>query len=220
MTLGLDDGDLLRALDLAGTFVFALSGGVLGVRRRFDLFGVLVLSFVAATSGGILRDLLIGAIPPAAIADGMALLVALAAGLLAFLAFPWLERLQKPVRLFDAMGLALFAVAGTQKALLHGLDPAVAAVLGMVTGIGGGMVRDLLAGQVPAVLHSDLYAVAGLLGAAIVAYAPLLHLPAEAAALIGAGACVFLRVMAIYRGWHLPVARFGYPPGEDGRGNG
>lgn len=209
-------GEFLRLLDLGGTFVFALSGGVLGVRRRFDLFGVLVLSFVAATSGGVLRDLLIGAIPPAAIADGTALAVALAAGLLAFFAFPWLERLQKPVRLFDAVGLALFAVTGTQKALAHGLDPAVAAVLGMVTGIGGGMVRDLLAGQVPAVLHSDLYAVAALFGAAIVACAPLLHLPPEAAALAGAAVCMFLRVMAIYRGWHLPVARGG-SAGKDER---
>lgn len=209
---GLVAGDLLRLLDLGGTFVFALSGAVLGVRQRFDLFGVLVLSFVAATSGGVLRDVLIGAIPPAAIADGTALLVALLAGILAFFAFPWLERLQKPVRLFDAVGLALFAVAGTQKALAHGLDPAVAAVLGMITGIGGGMVRDLLAGQVPAVLHSDLYAVAALFGAGIVAYGPFLSLPPEAAALGGAAACMFLRVMAIYRGWHLPVARFGYPP--------
>ena len=159
---------LIGVLDLAGTFVFALSGAVLGARRGMDLFGVLVLAFVTAVSGGIMRDVLIGAVPPAAIAGWHEFALAVAAGLLGFFLHAPLQRLRKPVRVFDAAGLGVFAVSGAQKALDYGLNPVMAALLGMLSGIGGGMVRDLLAGEVPAVLRSDIYAVAALLGAAVV----------------------------------------------------
>jgi uncharacterized membrane protein YeiH len=156
---------LFDVMDLAATFVFAISGATRGVRRRLDLFGVLVVAWVAAVAGGIARDLLIGAVPPAAIANWRYLAVAVAAGLLGFFASGLIGRLRTPVLLFDAAGLCLFAVTGTEKALAYGLNPLMAAMLGMVTCIGGGVARDLLTLQVPTVLRSELYAVAALAGA-------------------------------------------------------
>ncbi len=199
--------DTLVVLDLVGTFVFALSGAAAGVKQRLDLFGVLVLSFAAASAGGILRDLLIGAVPPAAIRDWRYLGVSLLAGLILFFRFPQRERLRNLVLMFDAAGLALFAVVGTQKALGYGLHPVMAALLGMLTGIGGGMLRDLLVTEIPNVLRSELYAVAALAGAAVVVAGHLLTVSPTGAALAGAAVCLGLRLMAIWRGWHLPVAR-------------
>jgi len=135
-------GTLSLVLDLAGTFVFALSGATAGVRRRLDLFGVLVLAFAAAAFGGITRDLLIGAVPPAAIRDWRYLAISALAGGIVFYRYSTIDRLRSPVLVFDAAGLALFAVTGAHKALAFGLDPVMAALLGMLTGIGGGMARD------------------------------------------------------------------------------
>ena len=193
-------------LDLAGTFVFALSGAVAGVKRKLDLFGVLVLSFVAANTGGIVRDILIGAIPPGAISDWRYLGISLVAGLVTFYFPSAIIRRWNPVLLFDAAGLALFAVSGAHKALVYGLNPVMATLLGMLTGIGGGMARDVLLAEIPTVLRSDLYAVAALLGAAIVVIANMLQLSPGVAALVGAGLCFGLRVLAIRHGWQLPVA--------------
>lgn len=197
---------LVRVLDLVGTFVFALSGAALGVQRDLDLFGVLVLAFVTAVVGGIARDLLIGAVPPASIASWHNLALAVVAGLLVFRFARLVDRLQQPVLVLDAVGLGMFAVAGTQKALTHGIDPPMAAVLGMISGIGGGMVRDALTAQVPVVLRSDIYAVAALAGALVVVAGAALGLPPTPVSLAGLALCVFLRLMALYRGWRLPVA--------------
>lgn len=197
---------LLLTADLAGTFVFALSGATAATRRRLDLFGVLVLSFAASNAGGITRDLLIGAVPPAAIRDWRYLAVALCAGLITFWWAPLIERLRNPVRMFDAAGLALFAVAGAQKALAFGLNPLMAALLGMLTGIGGGMARDVLLADVPMVLRADLYAVAALAGATVVVVGALLELPSAATMFAGALCCFVLRMLAVRRGWQLPVA--------------
>jgi uncharacterized membrane protein YeiH len=204
---------LVLTLDLLGTFVFALSGAAAGVRRRLDLFGVLVLSFVAANSGGILRDLLIGATPPAGISDWRYLAVSLVAGVLIFFWYPAIRRLRSPVLIFDGAGLALFCVAGAQKALVFGLEPVMAALLGMLTGIGGGVARDVLLSEIPAVLRSDIYAVAALAGAAVVVVGHALHLPPAVSACGGAALCFGLRLAAIRNGWHLPVARM--PEHED-----
>ena len=198
---------LLLALDLIGTFVFALSGASAGVRRRLDLFGILVLSFVAGNVGGITRDLMIGAVPPAAISDWRYLAVSLLAGAVTFYWFSGIDRMRISVLVFDGAGLALFAVSGTQKALAFGLNPVMAALLGMLTGIGGGMARDVLLAEIPTVLRADLYAVAALAGAAVVVIGSLLHLPSTAATIVGAALCFGLRVMAIQRGWQLPIAR-------------
>jgi uncharacterized membrane protein YeiH len=117
------------------------------------------------------------------------------------------DRLRSPVLVFDAAGLALFAVSGTQKALVFGLNPVMAALLGMLTGVGGGMMRDVLLADIPTVLRADLYAIAALAGAAVVVIGDLLHIPATATTIVGALLCFGLRLMAIHRGWHLPVAR-------------
>ena len=196
---------LVLVLDLLGTFVFALSGATAGVKRRLDLFGVLVLSFVAANTGGISRDLLIGAVPPAAISDWRYLAVSLLAGLLTFFWYPGIDRLRSPVLVFDGAGLALFAVSGAQKALAFGLAPVMAALLGMLTGIGGGMARDVLLAEVPAVLRSEIYALAALGGAATVVVGETVRLPPVATTVAGAVVCFGLRLIAIRRGWHLPV---------------
>ena len=199
----------LLVLDLVGTFVFALSGAVAGIRQRLDLFGVLVLSFAAASAGGIMRDLLIGAVPPSAISDWRYLGVSLLAGLVIFFWYPVSERLPKLANLvliFDGAGLAVFAVAGTQKALGYGLNPVMSALLGMLTGVGGGMLRDVLLAQVPTVLRSELYAVAALVGASVVVVGHVLNFHPTAMAIAGAVLCFGIRLIAIRRGWRLPVA--------------
>jgi uncharacterized membrane protein YeiH len=169
----------------------------------------MVLSFAAASAGGIMRDLLIGAVPPAAISDWRYLGASLLAGLLMFFWFPRSERLHKLrnlVLIFAGAGLAVFAVAGTQKALGYGLNPMMAALLGMLTGIGGGMLRDVLTAQVPTVLRSELYAVAALAGAIVVVVGHVLNLPHTATAIAGATLCFGIRLIAIRRGWRLPLA--------------
>jgi uncharacterized membrane protein YeiH len=199
----------LLVLDLIGTFVFALSGGAAAVKERLDLFGVLVLSFAAASAGGIARDLLIGSVPPAAISDWRYLAAAIIAGLVVFFWYPVSERLRKlrnHILIFDAAGLSLFAVVGTQKALGYMLNPAMAALLGMLTGIGGGMLRDVLLAQVPTVLRAELYAVAALAGAVVVVVGHVLNLPPTAMAIGGVALCFGIRFIAIRRGWQLPVA--------------
>lgn len=200
------------ALDLAGTFVFAFSGAMAGVKRGLDLFGVLVLAFAAANTGGITRDILIGAVPPGAINDWHYLGVSLAAGIITFYFPSEITQRWNPILVFDAAGLALFAVTGAHKALVHGLNPVMATLLGMLTGIGGGMARDILLAQIPIVLRADLYAVAALAGAAVVVIANILHLPSGPAVLVGAALCFGLRVLAMKHGWRLPAA------GLDSRG--
>ena len=197
---------LLLIADLVGTFVFALSGATVATRKQLDLFGVLVLSFAASSAGGICRDVLIGATPPAALRDWRYLAVAMGAGLITFFWAALIERMKTPVRMFDAAGLGLFAVAGAQKALDYGLNPVMAALLGMLTGIGGGMLRDVLLADVPMVLRADLYAIAALAGATVVVVGIALGLPSAAVMFAGALLCFVLRMLAVRRGWHLPVA--------------
>jgi len=198
--------NLLTILDLLGTFVFALSGALAGCRRQLDLFGVLVLSFVAANFGGIARDISIGAVPPAAIDDWRYLAVSAVAGFVTFYCYPLVERLRSSVLIFDAAGLALFAVAGTDKALAFNLNPVMAALLGMLTGIGGGMARDLLLAEIPTVLRADFYAVAALIGAGLFVIGRALAFPAPIVALLAAVICFGIRIIAIYRNWQLPKA--------------
>ncbi|GLS19185.1 membrane protein [Labrys miyagiensis] len=196
----------LQVLDLVGTFVFAISGAVAAVNRRLDIFGILVLSFVAGNFGGITRDLLIGAVPPAALTDGRYLLVSVLAGIITFFWYAGVDKLRSPMLLFDAAGLSLFAVAGAQKAIEFGLNPIMASLLGMLTGIGGGITRDVLLAEIPQVLRSDLYAVAALAGASVVAIGNVLDLSYGVSALVGGVLCFGLRFMAIRYGWRLPVA--------------
>jgi uncharacterized membrane protein YeiH len=206
---------LVLVLDLVGTFVFALSGAMAAVQRRLDLFGVLVLSFAAATFGGIARDLLIGAVPPAAISNWRYLVVSLVAGIITFYWHPAINRLMNPVLIFDAAGLGLFAVAGTHKALSYGLNPVMAALLGMLTGIGGGMARDVLLTEIPVVLRAELYAIAALAGAVVVVGGNMMGLSSTMASIVGAAFCFWLRFMAIRHSWQLPIARGLKQPAEE-----
>jgi uncharacterized membrane protein YeiH len=206
MTGGTTADMLVLVLDLVGTFVFALSGAMAGFRHRLDVFGVLVLAFAAGNAGGIARDVLIGAIPPAAIDDWRYILVSLLAGLATFRAPHTVNRLRDAVLVLDALGLAVFVVSGSLKAIAFGLNPVAAVLLGMLTGIGGGMLRDVLVAEVPVVLRAELYAVAGLAGAAVVVAGHAAGLPAAPVAIVGAGLCFGLRLIALRRGWRLPVA--------------
>ena len=197
---------IVLVLDLLGTFVFALSGGVAAVRNRLDIFGVLLISIVAGNTGGIVRDVLIGAAPPAAVTDWRYVVVSILAGISAFFWFRTIYRLRNRVQILDAAGLALFAVAGAQKALVFGLNPLASAMLGMTTGIGGGMFRDVLLARVPLVLSSEFYAVAALAGATVVVVGSVLDFDPSATGVFGALLCFGLRFLAIRRQWNLPKA--------------
>jgi uncharacterized membrane protein YeiH len=216
---GLTPTTLVLALDLMGTFVFAISGAAAGVKNRLDVFGVSVLALVAGGAGGVMRDVLIGSVPPAGISDWRYGVVSLLAGITTFVWYTNVNRLERVVLLFDALGLGIFAVSGAQKALDYGVNPFAAALLGMLTGIGGGMVRDLLVKDIPVVLRTDLYAIAALAGASIVVVGHLLHWPPVATTISGGLLCAVTRLIALRRGWNLPAAE---PPGQarHGRGEG
>ena len=195
----------LVVFDLAGIFVFAISGGLVAVRKELDVFGVLVLAGATGLGGGLLRDVLIGATPPAALADWRYLTVPVAAGLLTFFFHPAVGRAERAVTVFDAFGLALFCVTGALKALEYGLGPLPAALMGMVTGIGGGMLRDLLTGRVPVVFRGELYATPALAGAALAVAGEQLALPVLVSALVGGGVCLVWRLLAMWRQWQAPL---------------
>ena len=178
---------LLVVLDLVGIFVFAISGALVGVRRGLDVFGVLVLAGVTGLGGGFLRDVLIGDIPPAALADWRYLLVPGAAGLITFVFHPAVGRVERLVTIFDAFGLSLFCVTGALKALEYGLSPVPAALMGLVTAVGGGVARDLLANRVPEVFRGELYAIPALAGSVVVVVLDGLGQRTLVVALAGAG---------------------------------
>ncbi|MPW21244.1 trimeric intracellular cation channel family protein [Paraburkholderia sp. CNPSo 3157] len=198
---------IVLAADLAGTFIFAIEGAVAAMHSGLDLLGVMVIAFVASLGGGVTRDLLIGASPPNAIRDWRYPALTFVAGLLTFVfhsdaeGFPafWLMVL-------DAAGLALFAVAGVEKAILFGIRPFVAALMGAVTGVGGGVIRDVLLARIPSVLVADIYATAAFFGAVVVLIARRLGLSPAMAGVMGGVACFGLRVVAATHGWHLPRA--------------
>lgn len=195
----------LVVLDLVGIFVFAISGALVAVRKDLDLFGVLVLAGTTGLGGGFLRDVLIGATPPAALDDWRYLVVPVAAGLVTFVFHGALGRIERQVAVFDAFGLSLFCVAGSLKALDYGLGPVSAALMGMVTGIGGGMVRDVLAGRVPVIFRGELYATPALAGAAVVVLGERAELSVVVVAATGALVCLVWRLLALWRGWQAPM---------------
>jgi len=195
----------LVVLDLVGIFVFAISGALVAVRKELDLFGVLVLAGTTGLGGGFLRDVLIGATPPAALADWRYLTVPVGAGLLTFWFHPTLGRMERSVNVFDAFGLALFCVTGAVKAAEYGLGPAPAALMGMVTGIGGGMARDVLAGRVPVIFRGELYATPALAGAVVAVVLHEIGLPFWLIALCGGSLCLVWRLIAIRRDWRAPM---------------
>jgi uncharacterized membrane protein YeiH len=200
------DPTLLLVLNLAGTFVFGLSGGLAGVRERFDVFGIVVLAVVVGIAGGITRDLLIG-IPPQTFRDWRYLAVASAAGLLTFVAHAGLRRLERPILILDAAGLALFCVTGASTALDHHVAPLSAIVLGAITGVGGGMLRDVLVRHVPGVLRGGLYAIPALVGAAVVVIASERGRHNLVFPIAGAAVCFAIRLAGIYFDLNVPQPR-------------
>ncbi len=207
---------LFTFLELAGTFAFALSGAVAARERGLDWFGILVLAFTVACGGGVLRDLCIGAIPPAGLADWRYLATAVAAAVLTMASYRAVERLAHPVVLFDTLGLGLFAVTGAQKALLFGANTEVAVLLGMVTAVGGGVARDVLLNRVPVILEREIYASAALVGAAIASVGDRLGLASTTLTWCAVAACFALRMLSLRYRWNLPrFQRAGRPDPDD-----
>jgi len=199
---------LLLVLDLAGTFVFALNGALTAIRAaRLDIVGVVALGMFTAMGGGIVRDVLIGSLPPATFSDWRYLVVAAAGAMLAFFLGRRLDRIALSINIFDAMGLSLFAVTGSLKALNSGMAPLPAVLLGAITGVGGGTLRDVLLGHVPTVLSSGLYAIPALAGATAMVVAHELGVQGLVGALVAAGLCFGIRVVGIRYDLDAPTPR-------------
>ena len=196
---------LLLVLNLVGTFVFGVSGGMAGVRKQLDLFGAIVLAVVVGIAGGTIRDVLIG-IPPQTFRDWRYLAVAAGAGLLTAVAHPAINRLQRPIDALDAAGLALFCVTGAATALTHHLGVVDSIILGAITGIGGGMLRDVLVGEIPTVLRGGLYAIPALVGAGIVVVAYNAGDHTLIFPIVGAAGCFLMRMAGLRYDIGLPRA--------------
>ncbi|MEV2203565.1 trimeric intracellular cation channel family protein [Streptomyces fradiae] len=199
---------VLHSLDLAGIFVFAISGALLAVRRNFDVFGMAVLAEVTALGGGLFRDLVIGAVPPAAFTDLGYFLMPLVATVLVFFLHPVVERTQAAVNVFDAAGLGLFCVAGTTKAYEYGLGLTQSAVLGLATAVGGGVLRDVLANEAPSLLRwdRDLYAVPAIVGSTLVVLFIRFGMLNPFTSALAALAAFLLRLLALRYRWRAPRA--------------
>lgn len=197
-----------HTLDLIGIFVFAISGALLAVRKNFDVFGMAVLAEVTALGGGLFRDLVIGAVPPAAFTDLGYFLTPLLATLLVFFLHPQVERIQVAVNVFDAAGLGLFCVAGTIKAYEYGLGLTASAGLGLTTAVGGGVLRDVLANEVPSLLRwdRDLYAVPAIVGSALIALCIRYDVVNPLTSGLAVITAFVLRLLAMRYHWRAPRA--------------
>jgi len=199
---------VVLVLDLAGTLVFALNGALTAIRSvRVDIVGVVTLGMITAMGGGIVRDVLIGRLPPATFSDWRYLAVAGVGALIAFALGRRLDRISLSINVFDALGLSFFAVTGATKALEAGLGPIQAVILGAITAVGGGTLRDVLIGQVPSVLSSGLYAIPAVVGAAITVVAVRLGVDGLAAALVAALVCFTIRMLGLRFDIDAPTPR-------------
>jgi uncharacterized membrane protein YeiH len=211
---------LLLGLDLAGTFAFGLNGSLTAVRSaHLDIVGVITLGMITALGGGILRDILIKDLPPATFRDWRYLAVAAGGGLVAFVLGRRLDRVALPIEVLDALGLSLFAVTGASKALSFGLGPAQAVILGAVTGVGGGTIRDVLVRRVPTVLSSGLYAIPALAAATITVVTSKTGVYGIPAALCAAAACFGIRMIGVRYGLNAPRPRETRPTDADEDGS-
>jgi uncharacterized membrane protein YeiH len=197
----------LLVLDLAGTLVFALEGALAAISGNLDLLGILVLAFATALGGGIIRDVLIGAIPPQSLRDWRYAATAFAGGTIVFFLHEFVLKIPNELLIgLDAAGLSLFAVAGTEKALTYKMHPFIAVLMGTITGVGGGTVRDVLLMRVPTVLRADVYATAALAGALVLIFCRRLGVSSASAAILGGAVCFLLRVISVWQHWNLPKA--------------
>lgn len=211
------EGTLLLVLDLVGTFAFAINGALTALRTaRLDIVGVVTLAMITALGGGIIRDVLIDSLPPATFSDWRYLAVAAGGGLLAFGFGRGLERLSPFIVVLDAAGLSLFAVTGASKALHLGLGPAQAVILGAITGVGGGTLRDVLVREVPTVLRTGLYAIPALLGAALTVVTAEAHVYGVPAAIGAAVLCFGIRMAGVRFRLNAPMPREGPAVDPDG----
>ena len=199
-------GDLAFGLAMLATVVFAITGVLAAVPQRVDIFGATVLGVITAIGGGTLRDVTVDA-PVFWIADNRYLWVALVAALGAFALHRLLERRYRLLLYLDALGIALFGVQAADKVLGLGHGPRVAVTMGLLTGIGGGLIRDLLAGRPTLILSRELYATPILLGVALyVVLHALAVTPPPVNGLVAIGVIVALRAAALRWGWHMPTA--------------
>lgn len=204
----ISEAPVLLALDLAGTFAFAVNGALTALRvARLDIVGVVTLGMITALGGGIIRDVLLDSLAPATFSDWRYLAVAAGGGLVAFAFGHRMERLNGWITVLDAAGLSLFAVTGASKAISLGLGPAQAVILGAVTAVGGGTLRDVLVGQIPSVLRSGLYAIPALVGAAVVVVATLLGAYGAATAVAAAALCFGIRMVGVRFSINAPAPR-------------
>jgi uncharacterized membrane protein YeiH len=207
--------ELLYALDLFGTFVFAITGAFRGVKYQLDILGVLVLSVFTGVGGGILRDVILGSYPPAVFTHEVYFLVCLAGGLLVFFSASHIARWWNLVKVFDAVGLGVFAALGALKGYEHGLGPIGVVMMGTMTAVGGGVIRDILVSEIPAVLSSDFYATAAALGALSLWGCEAAGLGREVSLLVCAGLTIGLRLLAMTLNMRLPrVKNLPAPPAE------
>jgi uncharacterized membrane protein YeiH len=204
---------VLLVLDLTGTFAFALNGALTALRAtRLDIVGVVTLGMITALGGGTIRDVLLDALPPATFVDWRYLAVAAGGGLIAFVSGRHLERLTGPINALDAAGLSLFAVTGALKGLDLGFGAAQAILVGAITGVGGGTIRDVLIRRVPSVLSSGLYAIPALIGAAAVVL-PRLAGASGAVVTMGAAAlCFLIRMVGVRYDLNAPSPLAPPPP--------
>lgn len=201
---------LFYVLELAGCFAFAISGAAAARERGLDVFGIAALAFTVACGGGIIRDLCIGAIPPAGLTSWPYLAIALLAAALTIGLNRIVQKLKRPVLLFDSIGLSLFAVTGAQKAMAFGLHGEVAVLLGITTAVGGGVMRDILLNRVPVIFEKEIYASAALLASVIVVWgARLPGASADWIPVIALLTCFALRMLALHYYWNLPTPRQG-----------
>jgi uncharacterized membrane protein YeiH len=199
---------LQLALDLSGTFVFGLNGALTAMEaENLDIVGIVVLAVITALGGGIIRDVLIGSLPPAAFRDWRYLAVGGGAGIIAFLARQLWVRLQRSINVFDAAGLALFCVTGTTTAFAAHLGPFQSVVLGTITGVGGGTVRDVVIRKVPTVLSSGLYAVPAACGATLTTLALEFHFYSSTIAIVAAALCFAIRMAGVRFNLNVPISR-------------
>ncbi|WP_018612564.1 trimeric intracellular cation channel family protein [Segetibacter koreensis] len=191
-------------LDLAGTFVFALSGAVAAKQKGLDIFGIFSIAFTVACGGGIIRDLCIGAVPPAGLTNWLYLVTVFAATIISIGFYRIVNILNHPVLLFDALGLSVFAVTGARKAIAFGHNYEVAILLGIVTAVGGGVIRDVLLARIPVILKKEIYASAAMAGAMIVVAGDYLGYPKETVSTIAIVFCFGLRFLGLHFHWNLP----------------
>lgn len=191
-------------INTLGILAFAFSGAVAARRKDADLMGVLILSLIACSCGGLIRDLMLGDLPPELMRGNFILSLAVISGLVTFFFQKQVNRLHRPIDFFDALGLGLFAVAGANKALTFGITPTWSVGLGLVTAVGGGIARDVMLAQVPTIFRSEIYAAPALLGALILV-AGKSWLPEYGSVFLALGAMVTsgLRLLAIHYDWHI-----------------